>query len=119
MDFAALLLFSGMLLIAVEFCRPGWVFPGVLGGVAVLYGGYQMPAGPLAALLAATAVALRAGWRGWPKFFVVASGVASIAAAAQLDVHWLTAMSAALPSMVLYWLTAVAAKAWANKTIVG
>lgn len=119
MDFAALLLFSGMLLIAGEFCRPGWVWPGVLGGVAAVAGGYQMPAGPLLIVIASAAVALRAGWRGWPKSLAAAAGAASIAATAQMGVHWLTALLACLPAIVFFWLMTVAAKAWANKTIVG
>jgi membrane-bound ClpP family serine protease len=119
MDFAALLVIAGILLIAAEFCQPGWVVPGVLGGVAFLYGAYQMPTGPLLVLLGTAALAMWAGWRGWPKAFAALAGGASIAAAAQLDVHWLTAMSVSAPSIVLYWLTTVAAKSLANKTIVG
>jgi len=119
MDFAAFLMFAGILLIAAEFCRPGWVWTGVMGGVAMIYGAYQMPIGVASALVVSAFMAITAGGLGWPKWTAAMAGATAIAACAQLDVHWLTAFSAMTPALVLYWLMTVAAKAAANKTIVG
>lgn len=119
MDFAAFLVLAGMLLIAAEFCRPGWVLPGVLGGVMVMYGAYQMPIWVAASMMAGAIMAITAGGQRWPKWTAALAGTFTIAAYAQLDVHWLTAISAMTPPLVLYWLMTVAAKASANKTIVG
>lgn len=119
MDSSTALVIAGILLIAAEFCLPGWVWPGVLGGVGAIYGAYQLPAAPILELLASTALAVAAARLGWPTGTVGVAGVAAVASVWQMDVHWMTAISASLPAIVLHWLMTVAMKASANKTIVG
>ncbi|MBM3754695.1 MAG: hypothetical protein FJW38_12025 [Acidobacteria bacterium] len=118
-DFAIVLVAGGMLLIALEFCRPGWVWPGVLGGVAVVHGGSSMPLLPLAALLASAGISMAAGWLGWPRWTAAMAGIAAVGTAAQFEAGWVSAAFCALPAPALYWLLTAAAKAAANKTIVG
>lgn len=119
MDFAVILVVAGTLLVAAEFCLPGWVLPGVAGGVAAIYGGYLLPVGSVAGLLASAAFAMLAGGRGWPRWTAALAGAAAVGAIATLDVHWLTALLGSVPALALYCLLTVASRALANKTFVG
>ena len=123
---AALLLAAfGLLLICAEFCLPGWVIPGVTGGVLLLCGVHRLAmldanaaaaAGIAAALIgvAAAGYGLLPEWAGLPV-------LASVPWLCRLllpgTIQWPVATLAAASPMAVFFLLRVAARAVANKTL--
>lgn len=116
----------GLLLIFAEFCLPGWVFPGVAGGVCLLCGAYRLSildADPAAAAALGAAVVLAAisGYGMAPEWL----GVAAVLAIPWLcrllvpgSIAWPSAALGALPAAVAFGLLRVAARAADNKTFI-
>ena len=115
----------GLLLICAEFCLPGWVVPGVAGGVCLICGAYRLSlldANVAAAtgLVLAVAVAASAGygllpeWAGWMALLCVPFVSRLLVPA---GIHWAAAALATLPPMAAFVLLRVAARALANKTL--
>lgn len=122
---ALVLLVSGLLLIATEFCLPGWVVPGVVGGVAVMTAIHQFTSvemrPEMAAAALATVLAGAAAAYGWLPAW---SGAAAILllpwlcrAVAPGWIGWPAAAYAGAGLAVLSWLLRVAARAAENKTL--
>jgi len=122
---AALLLAAvGVLLICAEFCLPGWVLPGVAGGVCLLCGSHRLAmldadaaaaAGIGAAIIGAAAAGygLLPEWAGLPL-------LASVPWLCRLllpgTIQWPVATLAAVSPMAVFFLLRIAARACANKT---
>ena len=122
---AALLVAAlGFLLICAEFCLPGWVAPGVLGGVLLVCGGYRLSelgagAAVSAGVAAALIVTVSAGYGAAPRQL----GWAALAVLPWLLRHlipgavaWWAALLAAGGPAAAFLLLRVAARAVANKT---
>lgn len=122
---ALLLAALGFLLICAEFCLPGWVLPGVTGGVCLICGAYRLslldaqPA-PAAALVLALSVTIAAGY-GWlpPPLGVLAIALIPWLFRALVPgrLHWYSTCAAALAPAVAYFLLRIAARAVNNKTL--
>lgn len=122
---ALILAAVGLLAICAEFCLPGWVWPGVTGGVFLVCGLYRLVtleahAGPGAGLLALLALASVAGY-GWAPPWL---GVAAVCAAPWLCrgllpgvIAWPAAAVAALPVASVFGLLRIASRAAGNKTL--
>jgi membrane-bound serine protease (ClpP class) len=117
---------SGYLLICAEFCLPGWVVPGVTGGVCLVCGLYRLAAldcnGWAAAALAIAVSGAAAGGYGLlPRW----SGLALALAVPWLcralvpgAIGWAAAGAAAVSAGASFVLLQVAAVAARNKTII-
>lgn len=114
---AMLWLVAGVLLVCVEFCRPGWVVFGVGGGVMITVGGYHLfqrgVGWGLLGLAGCWVVLALASFGVWPRWV---GGVASVAMPV---VCW---RMGAHPTLVLpvvgatWWLLGIAGRALENKT---
>lgn len=122
---AALLVAAlGFLLICAEFCLPGWVVPGVAGGVLLLCGAYRLAelgagAAVGAGVAASLIVTVSAGYGAAPRQFGWAALALSPWLFRQLipgAVAWWAALLAAGGPGAAYLLLRVAARAVANKT---
>jgi membrane-bound ClpP family serine protease len=122
---ALLLAAFGLVLICAEFCLPGWVLPGVAGGVCLICGAYRLSllaAQPLpaAAIVLAVSLTVAAGY-GWlpPALGWLAIALLPWLCRALIPgaVHWFTAFVAALAPAVAFLLLRIAARAVSNKTL--
>jgi hypothetical protein len=122
---ALLLAAFGLLLICAEFCLPGWVVPGVTGGVCLICGAYRLSllaAQPLpaAAIVLAISITIAAGY-GWlpPALGWLALALLPWLCRALIPgaVHWFSACAAALAPAAAFLLLRVAARAVSNKTL--
>ena len=123
---AALLLAAvGVLLICAEFCLPGWVIPGVTGGVCLLCGAHRLAvldasaaaaAGITAAIIGAAAAGygLLPEWAGLPLLASVPWLCRSLLPE---TIQWPVATLAAVSPMAVFYLLRIAARAVANKTL--
>jgi len=123
---ALLLAAAGFLLICAEFCLPGWVVPGVAGGVCLIYGGYRL-AGMESSLLSAAGITaavllvLLAGygvipnWIGWVALAVLPWLCRVLVPG---SISWPAAVAAAAAPAAAFLLLRVASRAWMNKTLV-
>ena len=122
---ALLLAAFGLLLICAEFCLPGWVLPGVTGGVCLICGAYRLSllaAQPLpaAALVLAVSITIVAGYGWLPPalgWFAIALLPWLCRALIPGAVHWLTACAAAIAPATAFLLLRIAARAVNNKTL--
>ncbi len=123
---ALLLAAAGFLLIIAEFCLPGWVLPGVCGGVLLICGAYRLalldaaPA-PAAAIAVIIAVALAAGYGAVPEpLGWVGLAVFPWLCHALLParIAWPSAVLAAGAPGTAFLLLRIAARAVANKTLI-
>lgn len=117
----------GILLVCAEFCLPGWVLPGVLGGVGLVCGVYRLtdfaPSWETAlALVLAVAAASAAGYGLAPAWLGVVA-LASVPALCRRlvpgGISWPVAVFAAVVPATVFILLRVASRAAANKTLVG
>jgi membrane-bound serine protease (ClpP class) len=125
-NWAVVLAAAGYLLICAEFCLPGWVVPGVAGGVCLVCGAYRLAAldcngWAAAALAVAVSGAAAAGYGTIPRWV----GLAMVAAVPWLSralvpgaIGWPAAWAAAGPAAASFALLQVAAAAVRNKTII-
>lgn len=122
---ALLLAAAGVLLICVEFCLPGWVAPGVTGGVMLVCGLHRLlqleaSVAGLGLLVCSFALAAMSGY-GWMPVWAGWAGIAlSPVAAYSMSpdaVHWAAALACVIPTSAVFTLLRVAAQAVANKTI--
>ncbi|MFN0102642.1 MAG: hypothetical protein ACKV2U_11200 [Bryobacteraceae bacterium] len=115
----------GLVLICAEFCLPGWVIPGVAGGVFLICGAYRLSmldAGGGAAAALATAVVgvgvagygLLPEWLGLAVLLAVPWLCRSLVPGA---IQWPVAAFACVPAVAAFFLLRVAARAAANKTL--
>jgi membrane-bound serine protease (ClpP class) len=122
---ALLLTGLGLLLICAEFCLPGWVVPGVAGGVCLVCGAYRLStlgaSLPWGFALAATVLLILSAGYGLAPFWL---GPAALAAVPWLvksllpdEIQWPAALLAAVPPAVAYALLRIAARAVQNKTL--
>jgi membrane-bound serine protease (ClpP class) len=132
-NIALVLLVVGALSIYVEFCSPGLIVPGVLGGILVLLGLSAisvLPINWLGAALLGLAFALFAlevkfashGILGLSGALAMVLGAVMLIASPvpELRVHWSTAIALALPfSAITVFLLAIAARARRNKVETG
>ncbi len=110
-------LVGGVLLVCVEFCRPGWVIFGVAGGVMAAVGGYQLAqrgmAWGLAGMAVCWVVLAMAAFGAWPRWVGVAASLALPALCWRMDAH---------PALILpvvaasWWLLGIAGRALQNKS---
>lgn len=116
----------GLLLICAEFCLPGWVVPGVAGGVCLMCAVYRLSllgaAADLGIALALTvAAAAAAGYGLLPKWLGFAAVAATPLLARALipgdPVHWWAALFSAAPAGAAMALLGIACRAAANKTL--
>jgi len=129
---AAILMASGILGIYVEFCAPGRVLPGVLGGIFVLLGLssiVNLPINWVGLALLALAVALlvlesktrRArGLLGIAGGMAMMLGMVTLVAGpeSQPRIHWITAVGVSLPlAAVTVLLLKIAERARRNKAV--
>ncbi len=122
---ALLLAAVGLLLICAEFCLPGWVLPGVTGGVCLICGAYRLslldaqPA-PAAGLVLALSVTIAAGY-GWLPPTLGGLAIALVPWLCRTLIpgalHWYAACAAALAPAVAFLLLRIAARAVSNKTL--
>lgn len=121
---ALLLAAFGLLLICAEFCLPGWVVPGVTGGVCLICGAYRLSllaANPLFAaglvLVLTITVAAGYGWLppvlGWLAIVLIPWLCHQLLPG---SIHWFTAFSASLAPLTAFLLLRIAARAVSNKT---
>lgn len=122
---ALLLAAIGLLLICAEFCLPGWVWPGALGGVCLACGVYRLAdrgANPLAAA-GLVALLFAAGWMSygdvspaWVSWLLL--GLVPLPARELLPtgIGWPTALCVAIPGAAISMLLRVAGRAAWNKT---
>lgn len=123
---ALLLAAVGGLLICAEFCLPGWVAPGVLGGVCLVCGAYRLAlleaSGTVALGLAATVIVALAGGYGLVPAWLGAAGILGVPMLCRAlvpgAVHWAAAGAATLAPVVAFGLLRVAARAVSNKTLI-
>lgn len=122
---ALLLAAMGVLLICAEFCLPGWVAPGVAGGMCVVCGAYRLAAldanvWGVAALLAALATAAICGY-GWAPEWIGWGAIAAVPWLCRMlvpgAIQWTAAGLAALAPAAVFLLLRVAARAALNKTL--
>lgn len=125
-NLALAVLCLGVLAGAIEFVRPGWVFPAAVGGVLVALGAAALATQPLrwaAVLAAALALAMFACacWWGWRMPMVVAGAVVIGATAALTPgLRWWVAAVCSGPVLAaLGWLLPLARRAGENKAIPG
>ncbi len=122
---ALLLAALGSLLICAEFCLPGWVVPGVTGGVFLLCGVHRLAllnSNPIASAALAMAVLFVAAagygllpeWTGLPILLSVPWLCRLLLPAA---IQWPAATLAASAPMGAFLLLRIAARAVANKTL--
>jgi len=123
---AALILAAfGVLLICAEFCLPGWVVPGVAGGVFLSCGVYRLaqlegsPAAAAALVLAfsgviASGYGLLPAWAGLPLVLAVPWLCRLLVPG---SIEWPAAMLASSAPMVAFCLLRIAYRAAANKTL--
>jgi hypothetical protein len=115
----------GLILICAEFCLPGWVIPGVAGGVCLFCGVHRLAlleTNPVAsAALAMTLIGVAASgyglvpqWSGLPLLVSVPWLCRLLLPGLIL---WPTAILAAVPPMAMFVLLRIAARAVANKTL--
>jgi membrane-bound serine protease (ClpP class) len=115
----------GILLICAEFCLPGWVSPGVAGGVCVMCGAYRLSmlgseAVVAIGLFSVIAGAAAAGYGlapEWLGFTLLLSVPWLCRALVPGTISWPVAGLAAIPVAVMFVLLRVAARAAANKTL--
>ena len=124
---AALLLAAvGFLLVVAEFCLPGWVLPGVTGGVFLVCGAYRLAlldaaAAPAAAIALIIAVALAAGYGvlpeplGWGALALLPWLCHALLPA---RIGWPAAVLATGAPGTAFLLLRVAARALTNKTLI-
>jgi hypothetical protein len=110
-------LVGGVLLVCVEFCRPGWVVFGVAGGVMAAVGGYHLAqrgaAWGLAAMALCWVVVAMSAFGAWPRW------LGWLASAALPVVCWRMEAHPALPLPVIgatWWLLTIAGRALQNKS---
>jgi hypothetical protein len=108
---------GGMLLVFVEFCRPGWVVFGVAGGVMAVVGGYHLALrgmlwGLLGLALCWAGLAL-AAFGVWPRWLGWAASVALPLLCWRMDAH-----PAILVPLIgaTWWLLGIAGRALQNKS---
>lgn len=121
---ALLLAALGVLLICAEFCLPGWVIPGVAGGVCLLCGIFRLStlganAGVAAGLLLILILVAAAGYGLAPVGFAVLLLAVPLLCRWLLPgaIGWPVAALASLPAMAIFLLLRVASKAVENKTL--
>ncbi|MBL8241291.1 MAG: hypothetical protein JNM66_27960 [Bryobacterales bacterium] len=115
----------GLLLICAEFCLPGWVFPGVAGGVCLVCGAYRLSllggSAPAAVALVAVIVAAAAAGYGivpeWLGPLLLLAVPALCRALAPGAISWPVAALAGFPAVAIFVLLRVAARAAGNKTL--
>lgn len=116
----------GLLLICAEFCLPGWVVPGVAGGVCLMCAVYRLSllgaaALPAFALALSIALAAAAGYGLLPKWLGLAAVIAIPPLCRLLipgaPVHWLSALFSAVPAAAAMSLLGIASRAATNKTL--
>jgi hypothetical protein len=122
---ALLLAAIGLILICTEFCLPGWVIPGVAGGVCLSCGVHRlalletspMASGALAVALlgvAASGYGLVPEWSGLPLLLSVPWLCRLLLPGL---IQWPTAILAAVPPIAIFFLLRIAARAVANKSL--
>ncbi len=122
---ALLLAALGGLLICAEFCLPGWVVPGVAGGVCLLCGLHRLAlldSSPIAsAALALAVLGVAAAGYGLLPEWTGAPLLLSLPWLCRLllpgTIQWPAATLAALSPMAAFFLLRIAARAVANKTL--
>ena len=117
---------AGLLLIFAEFCLPGWVIPGVAGGVCLLCGVYRLSTldvnvaaalglAALVLLASAAGYGLLPEWLGW-------AAIAGMPWVCRLlvpgAIGWTAAVAAGAAPLAAFALLRVAARAVVNKTLV-
>lgn len=115
----------GLLLIALEFCRPGKVWPAALGGLLFVTGAFCLSQQPLSlpALLAlplAALLLLWLSWRGTPALWLLPPAAALCCSAAWLAPGRIS-LAVSLPATLIWlltnwWLLSLAGRALRNKT---
>jgi membrane-bound serine protease (ClpP class) len=123
---AALVLTAfGILLICAEFCLPGWVVPGVMGGVCLLCGVHRLvefESSPAAAValtvtvlgVLASGYGVMPGWAGIPLLLGVPLLCRWLVPG---SIQWPAAILAAGAPLAAYWLLRIASRAALNKTL--
>jgi len=110
-------LVGGVLLVCVEFCRPGWVIFGVAGGVMAAVGGYQLAqrgmAWGLAAMACCWVILAMSAFGTWPRWLGWAASLALPVLCWRMDAH----PALVLPVVpVTWWLLGIASRALQNKS---
>jgi len=134
---AVILIAAGILGIYAEFCVPGRILPGVLGGIFVLLGLSSIANLPInwvgvallalaAALLVLESKTLESKTR-WPRGLLgIAGGIAMMLGmvtllagpAPQPRIHWITAVGVSLPlASITVFLLRIAERARRNKAV--
>jgi len=123
---AALLLAAfGALLICVEFCLPGWVIPGVAGGVCLICGIYRLSslnASPVAfSFLGLAVLGVAASGYGFLPPWTCILFTFSVPWICRWllpgAVAWSVALFAGMVPVTVFLLLRIAARAAANKTL--
>ena len=115
----------GVLLICAEFCLPGWVFPGVAGGVFFLCAAHrlaQFDTSPAIAaiLMIAMLGTLSAGYGflpSWTAYPIILAIPWLCLRLAPGSIHWPAAISAGTAPVVSFLLMRIAFRASMNKTL--
>ena len=127
---AVILIAAGILGIYTEFCLPGRIVPGVLGGIFVLLGLSSFAILPInwvgvallalgAALLVLEAKGVVRGTAGIAGALAMSWGLVMLvdSPTSELRIHWITALGVSLPlSAITVVLLKIAGRARRNKT---
>ena len=130
-NMALLAVTAGLLCIYLEFCRPGTVAPGAIGGILVLLGLYSFSNMPITwmgvALLAMSAALIVMEVKVAAHGLLAAAGALAMTLGAVMlvdsslaapRIRWTTAIGVSLPvSAVTVFLLKIAARAKRNKTV--
>ncbi len=110
-------LVGGVLLVYVEFCRPGWVLFGAAGGVLAVVGGYHLVLRGLgwgvAALALCWTVLALAAFGAWPRWLGWLASATFFLICSKMEAH--PAIVAPLVAAT-WWLLAIAGRALQNKS---
>jgi len=131
-NIAAILIAAGILGVYAEFCLPGRVVPGVLGGIFVLLGLSSISNLPInwvgvallalgVALLVLEARAKAHGLAGIAGALAMSWGAATLVdgPVPELRIYWITALGVSLPlAMITVFLLKIAVRARRNKTAI-
>lgn len=122
---AVLIAAVGLLAICAEFCLPGWVWPGVTGGVFLMCAVYRLAslhAQPLpgVALLLVLLIASLSGYGLLPAWLGIIAALTVPWLCRVLvpgAIAWPAALAATLPAAAVFGLLRIAARAAGNKTL--
>lgn len=115
----------GVLLICAEFCLPGWVVPGVAGGVCLVCGAYRLSllgaSGLVALSLLLVLIGMAAAGYGlvpeWLGLLLLLGVPLLCRVLVPAGISWPVAVLASVPAAAMFILLRVAARAVANKTL--